>query len=306
MIDEKTPVMVLLYHHSSKKDSGEGATWMGSITKYGFSSSGFQKMMATEAERLLLREILAMNSRLLPNDFNPKRVDEERNFKLSCFVPVGPLSFEDLAHLNADQGCALCGAPTERRCTQCQSVSYCGKGVSLVFGSMPWGHERMYVSDCQLEDWPDHKTTCRSLKAAQWVTVRFRNNPPEMDGHYWYNLNKLDDPIKLMDKPYSYVPENQPPPNIHGNKLFAVKLQLGQLTPPTGPQMMVYDRRRSFLGYIMRNIGQEAAFDQLKTEMQSPRGGHPTGLKMYRWAKRVSDWELSICVDKPLDQSFKW
>lgn len=162
------------------------------------------------------------------------------------------------------------------------------------------------ISDCQVEDWSDHKTTCRSLKAGQWLTLRFQNAPAGADGKYIYNLNRLDDPSKLINKTFPHVPGDQPPPNIHGNKLFALKLQIGQQTPANGPEMMVYDRRRSCQGYISRKVGQEAAFDQLKMEMESARGGHPMGLKMYRWAKRVSDWELSICVDKSLDQSLKW
>ena len=32
-------------------------------------------------------------------------------------------------------------------------------------------------------------------------------------------------------------------------------------------------------------------------EMAGPRGGYQ-GLKMYRWARRTSEWELNICLDR--------
>lgn len=133
MIDEKTPVIILIYQHitKNKKNSTEEAMWIQSVVERGFS--GIPSTSATEAERHLLLEILTVNSRLLPDDFRPQKVDEEKDFKLSCLMPVGPLSFEDLAHLNADQGCALCGGPTKMRCAQCQSVSYCSKGAFIEF-----------------------------------------------------------------------------------------------------------------------------------------------------------------------------
>ena len=40
-----------------------------------------------------------------------------------------------------------------------------------------------------------------------------------------------------------------------------------------------------------------AAFAELVKEMEGPRGGHG-GLKMYRRARRVGDWELSVCLDR--------
>ncbi len=69
--------------------------------------------------------------------------------------------------------------------------------------------------------------------------------------------------------------------------------------------LAVYDRQRSFSQvYVVRADG-PAAFADLVAEMAGPRGGFG-GLKMYRWAKRTGDWELSICVDRKPETDIKW
>lgn len=94
------------------------------------------------------------------------------------------------------------------------------------------------------------------------------------------------------------------PPNECGDRPFLVKLQLE--VPGAPPQsMMVYDRKRSLgLVYVHRR-DDDALFTRLVEEMRGPRGGYG-GLKMYRWARRSGEWELSVCVDRQPTSGTEW
>lgn len=84
---------------------------------------------ATELEQKLMLMILDMNAKRLPPNTVVDRMKSEQDFKLSFLLPMGPLSSQDLGKLNANTGCVVCGGDTKSRCSQCQFVSYCGKGM---------------------------------------------------------------------------------------------------------------------------------------------------------------------------------
>jgi len=125
---------------------------------------------------------------------------------------------------------------------------------------------------------------------------------PGMEGMYATSLNKhglrTSDGRNAIRKLDSSVI----PPNPHGNRVFLVKLQASLGNTPSS--IMVYDRQRSVDAYFLLNDNHEV-FIEILQEMRGPRGGYG-GVKMYRWAKRVSDWELSICMDKEPQTEIKW
>lgn len=158
-LDSETPLIVVLYHSVTKENILSGVQWLqAQMDKRGPSV----EIKATELEQKLILKLLALNSKYLSNDYKPDREPAEPAYKLSFFLPVGPLSLEDIGKLNADTGCALCGRRTSSRCSQCQSVSYCGK-------------------ECQRADWPSHKHTCRSLKGGTWRALPFSRTIPGME-----------------------------------------------------------------------------------------------------------------------------
>lgn len=152
-------------------------------------------------------------------------------------------------------------------------------------------------SDCQRVDWRDHKYTCLALSGGQWCNVKFSTTPPGMQGLHMSSVNKFDDIGKLGNSTRTSA-SDPPSENKHGDKLFLVKLQMG-------PWFLVYDRSRSFQGYIGAD-GQSAAYNQVKNEMRGPGGAKFGGMKMYRWAKRVGDWELSLCLNREPQQNIAW
>ncbi|KAI0634536.1 hypothetical protein C8Q77DRAFT_1157348 [Trametes polyzona] len=151
-------------------------------------------------------------------------------------------------------------------------------------------------AECQKVDWPVHKATCRSLKGGRWCTLAFRAAAAGTEGMYTSFINRFTD----MSRPqYQTAPTHPttPYPNVHGDRAFLVKLQVG-LAGPGRDNIMVYDRKRSFGQVWIARDDDLAAFADLVAEMASPAGGY-AGVKIYRWAKRTGDWELSICVVDP-------
>ena len=105
---------------------------------------------------------------------------------------------------------------------------------------------------------------------------------------------------------------NKPPPNIHGNRIFLIKIQLAKLLDdplsekPLPQHMLIYDRKRSAQWYFVQTNETAALFEEFKHEMKMTSVGPPHALKIYRYARRVSDWELSVCLDKPPQTAIKW
>lgn len=117
------------------------------------------------------------------------------------------------------------------------------------------------------------------------------------------HINRRDD---LQSGTPPTTPSNaSPPQNVHGDRAFLIKLQhthgLGE------GSFLVYDRKRSFTVYFMESKAPDV-FRKFKAEIEGPRGGNYGGgmYKMYRWAKRVGDWELSVCLDKVPQEEIKW
>ena len=46
-------------------------------------------------------------------------------------------------------------------------------------------------------------------------------------------------------------------------------------------------------------------FDEMRCGMQEPQGDYGSA-KMYRWARRISDWELHVCGDEEPQTNIKW
>jgi len=127
---------------------------------------------------------------------------------------------------------------------------------------------------------------------------------PGTEGLYVASVNRYTSPRKAgtvlspEDRNDSSVP-----PNVHDSKVFLIKLQLA-LLPAVG-HVMIYDRQRTFGQVFFIGATDPQLLQDLTSEMKGPRGGYG-GIKMYRFAKRISDWELSLCLDKEPQSEIKW
>lgn len=91
--------------------------------------------------------------------------------------------------------------------------------------------------------------------------------------------------------------------DVYGGRPFLAKIQIS--SPGVAPgHIMVYDRRRTFLGFLREDI-YPRAFAECAVEMRGPRGSL-MGRKMYRWVRRTGDWELSVCLDRAPAVDVKW
>ncbi|KAH8112461.1 hypothetical protein DFH11DRAFT_493727 [Phellopilus nigrolimitatus] len=183
---------------------------------------------------------------------------------LSFLLPLGPLSMKDIGSLTKDVGCIVCGAASTSKCSGCQLVSYCGKV-------------------CQRADWKRHRPACRSLDSGSWLTFTYMSGFTTL-------INRTS---RSSDMPQGR--HSSSAPNIHGMDAFIVKVQIAGLG---GPSMLIYDRQRSFDATYMR-ASDPAGFQRLENVVKT---GY-IGQKVYLWAKRVGEQQLSICLDRKPDQS---
>ncbi|EIW53186.1 uncharacterized protein TRAVEDRAFT_52321 [Trametes versicolor FP-101664 SS1] len=170
-------------------------------------------------------------------------------------------------------------------------------------------------------------TRTNAMDGARWCQYQVANDPKTLRG-IGINISATALEQKLLLKllemntkllPPDFRPEKRrfednyrasvgspstPHANVHADKPFLVKLQVG-LAGPGRDNIVVYDRLRSFSQVYVSRRDDPATFADLVAEMAGPRGGYG-GVKMYRWAKRTGDWELSICVDRKPETDIKW
>ncbi|OCH86729.1 hypothetical protein OBBRIDRAFT_890275 [Obba rivulosa] len=275
-LDARTPVLVVVYKRLPYEDAAARAGLRWIDTQLSRESGG--SLHATAPGLKLLTRLLAMNTKTLSSSFRPKKDPTEKDFKVSFLLPVGPLDYEDVGKFHKRPLCARCGSPTLGRCSECMAVPYCS-------------------TECQKADRAAHKPACRSLQGGTWLTVPIVSQLPGFEHLPFvenlnrYNSRKAAEPVR--------TDAARPPPNIHDENPFLVKIQFSG-----GAHMLVYDRQRSFQVYFSQTKD-AGGFQEIVGEIQGPRGGY-SGLKMYRWAKRVSDWELSVCFDREPQTEIMW
>lgn len=122
-------MIVLLYQSVTRANVMEGLQWLKQMQEMHGNSGYLVNIKSTPLEQKLLLKLLSINGKLLSQAYQPEKASTEQNFKASFLLPLGPLGYEDIAKLNNDPGCVLCGKKTTSRCSQCQSVAYCGPGA---------------------------------------------------------------------------------------------------------------------------------------------------------------------------------
>ncbi|KAL1741785.1 hypothetical protein HDZ31DRAFT_44669 [Schizophyllum fasciatum] len=278
-LDEKTPVFSLLYVTGSVDAPSLDVL---AFIRAQMPSGVLIRTLCTAEEQSLLRKLLFMNSEKMSPQFKPKRESYEKNFIPSFLLPVGALGQIDIGKLTSDTGCAICGKKTTSRCTGCLSVSYCGQA-------------------CQKVHWKEHKDFCRTIRGGKWCSVKFTTQLLDSEGNQIYVSTINHSSMKVTPIGGPGIPVVTPP-NVHGDNVFLVKIQrpdnLGPCREDT-VSMMVYDRNRTFHGYITRRDNPAGYYPLLALLA----GGKP---KVYRWAKRTDDWVLNVCLDRAPATAPQW
>ncbi|KAF9065037.1 hypothetical protein BDP27DRAFT_1298548 [Rhodocollybia butyracea] len=277
------PVMIILYARGARDAPvNDTIPWVQEVISTS-RAKGMLQIVASPEEQKLLLSILNMNARRISSDYSPKRMRSEAPFTLSFLLPIAPLSQQDIGKLTNHSGCVVCGKKTASKCSRCLSAEYCG-------------------TDCQYSHWKEHKTMCNSLKGAEWVTVTFSTVPTDIrianamgQKMYLSYVNRRTSDMSNTQT-IEFDPDNPipPPPNIHGDNPFLVKIH-------KGGSMMIYDRTRSMEVYLCSDVDQEGygkAMAQMSTGF--------SGLKIYRWAKRTGETTLSVCLNKAPPKDPLW
>ena len=161
-----------------------------------------------------------------------------------------------------------------------------------------------------MADWKEHKKICKPLSKGVWQAVRF--SPPDIPlkdkgkDRFMILFNRSGMPSELSAQKVGDA-DGGPPPNVHGSDPFFVKIQVPLMDFGVDKDhvmngMMVYDRRRTFVGYIQRQTD-PSAYARIDALVRAKGVG---GLKIYRWAKRVADWTLDICLDAEPNEPMQW
>lgn len=151
---------------------------------------------------------------------------------------------------------------------------------------------------CQKAHWKEHKAFCRSVRDGTWTTYTFSDSI-SFGGQKLFTTS-LNFQSSVKSQTGGETAKGDAPANVHEDKAFLVKLQ----RPLSDQQkfrfpIMVYDRNRSFQGHIAPEDN-VSTWDAIVAQMP------PSKLKIYRWAKRVSDWQLSLCLDREPSETPQW
>lgn len=281
-VNEETPVFMLSYRIVNAIPNKSLKQQIAEV----FASNETRGQGMSELARRAFLRVLNMNSKKVIPQYEPsgadnKKYTNKKKWKLSFILPLGPVPMEEVGKLTTDPGCDVCGSTKNAsRCTQCLTAVYCSP-------------------ECQKKDWPSHRGTCGSLQGGTWTEINLGENPSApMDGlpkgMFVGRFNMHESLRGAMNNTSRIGGENGDEPdipnNIHGNKTFMVKFQIG-LGGSRPNHMMMYDRKRSFTVFWKRGTDPEAF------AVGERAIGHD--LKMYRWAMRTGPTTMKVCFDRP-------
>ncbi|KAL0581427.1 hypothetical protein V5O48_000581 [Marasmius crinis-equi] len=270
------PMIAILYNRTTRnRDIGDIPAWL----QEPLGAKKLLQITATLEEQLLVLSFLHLNSKRLVSDYRPARTGPERHFVPSFILPVGSISQIDLGRLSSHSG-------TETEIALHSSV------------------------ECQKAHWREHKPLCKSLSGGTWQTVTF-SIEPEADPHVQTSSGRdgassegalrylnVQTPFNVASDTFFDLAHEAPAgcPNIHGDYVFLIKIQRnrnGDKLP-----MLVYDRQRSLQVHLNYKDDPESHAKTLE-QMKS-------ALKMYRWARRVGELQLAVCLDRAPVEDPSW
>ncbi len=131
----------------------------------------------------------------------------------------------------------------------------------------------------------------------------------EMTGSSLGTTDATGDSLSALEAARGYpLNKDSPPPNVHGDRIFLVKIQHSRAQGSRSTDsFLIWDKTRSCVVYFFYDKDPRA-FEQFRGEIEGPRGEVCGAAKrrMYRWAKRVGEWELSVCLDRVPDEGTGW
>ncbi|KAJ3564625.1 hypothetical protein NP233_g8171 [Leucocoprinus birnbaumii] len=275
MINEETPLILVAYRAVKAKSRDSLREYVMETFRTPKGRTAFQ---ASETAQKLLEMYLALNGARLSSEFEPPPVVEQSSphWKYGFVLPLGELLPADVGPLNVFEGCATCGEEAEVVCSKCENVKYCSKA-------------------CQKQDFHAHRSLCRAVTSGTWTTITLQSDWVETEGsggriavlnHVTRNVTYIEsDVLKSVPK------------DLYGDKYFLMKLQCSMAGPKD--LILVYDVHRSFNLYMMGKKNEESFQVALRQFSHEKR-------PIFRWAKRVGDWEWQVCFESVPEYPSPW
>lgn len=153
------------------------------------------------------------------------------------------------------------------------------------------------------QNWKSHKLVCKSLKGATWITLPFNAQESTQMVQSLVTMNHR----AVFQGPRATKPNihhsTDITPNPYGSQPFLLKIQLA-ISAPEG-SMLIYDQTRAIQLNIFQSNAPPDVWNKIEGVCQAE--GALKGLKLYVWARRKSDAEFSIAIDRlPDQQTIPW
>ncbi|KZT36876.1 hypothetical protein SISSUDRAFT_1049290 [Sistotremastrum suecicum HHB10207 ss-3] len=277
-LNSNTPVVVVLYKHvllDQDTPAGQERSDHEIVSALISKQSSLRYRASLQEQRLLLR-LLDLNSPRLSPSYRPRRRACEGHHERSFLLPLHPLSIGDVNHLSREPGCPRCGDRNAKTCTFCDYGQYCSPV-------------------CQSGEKAPHKLFCRPVAFGTWQIFTF--HPLPVLGLSYLSVSALtaidDEAIPFDD--YFKPTTQEPPSNIYSDRPFMARIEGNSVS------VRVYDRLITCDFYMFRDQDAKSYMDLCKAT-----GMGWQGMWCYRWVKRVSDWQLAICVDVLPEMDPSW
>ena len=131
VLDNNTPLISLIYETATAQDQLAGSNMMQfmqtQVMPLGAENCG--QIKCTLQEQALIRRLLYINSTKLSPAFEGTLSQDQRVFKRSFILPMGPLDQAQISKLTSNSGCTVCGSLQTKACSACRCERYCGPGT---------------------------------------------------------------------------------------------------------------------------------------------------------------------------------
>ncbi|TDL26561.1 hypothetical protein BD410DRAFT_525568 [Rickenella mellea] len=242
----------VVLYSQGKAASGDDVV-MGFSVHYTGVDGNIVHCKATEEEQDMLLRLLKMNSKRLVPEYDAPRIPVEEDFVISFCCRLDHCPREISEPSPVTQVAQSVG-PRRRRNAPDATPSV------IVLGNVNVKTGRT-TNQCHRE----------SLTQPSIVTTRFHS---------------------LKDKNNIKEGTLEPPPNLRGENVFLVKIQI------SGFGLLIYDRKKKLEVHVLRNGDPKGYAAVAKVSSGKP--------KIYRWAKRVGDRQLSVCLDVAPQEDVPW
>lgn len=139
---------------------------------------------------------------------------------------------------------------------------------------------------CQSGEKAPHKLFCRPIAFGTWQIFTF--HPLPQLGLSYLSVSALTaiDDVSIPFDDYFKPTTPEPPSNVYSDRPFLARIEGNSVS------FRVYDRLITCEFYLSRDEDRKS-YVELGTALNKGFQGEVC----YRWVKRISDWQLAVCLD---------